>query len=63
MSTIGLELLLTKGDIQTEVAGLKTDFAETESRIVKAMADMQRWTIRVSFGFVAVLVALLKIWP
>ena len=55
--------LATRGDIQTEVAGFKTDLAETESRIVKAMADMQRWTIGVSFGSVAVLVALLKIWP
>jgi len=78
MSTIELELfnalrkvnvaesnvqLATKGDIHGEIAGLKTDLAEAESRIVKAMADMQRWTIGVSFGSVAVLVALLKIWP
>ena len=55
--------LATKGDIQGEVANLKTDLAEMESRIVKAMADMQRWTIGVSIGSVAVLVALLKIWP
>jgi hypothetical protein len=55
--------LATKGDIHGEIAGLKTDLAEAESRIVKAMADMQRWTIGVSFGSVAVLVALLKIWP
>jgi predicted MarR family transcription regulator len=57
--------LATHGDIETvrkEVADVKTSMAEMESRLMRAMADMQRWTITALFAAVGLFAAVSKIW-
>ena len=50
--------LATKGDIET----VRKDMAEMESRLLRAMADMQRWTITAIIAAVGLFAAITKIW-
>ena len=50
--------LFTKGD----GAELRKDMAEMETRLMKAISEMQRWTIGSVFAAVALFAAIVKIW-
>lgn len=55
--------LATRGDVEgvrKEVAMVKTDIAEMETRLLRAMNDMQRWTIAATFAALAAMAALSK---
>lgn len=41
----------------------KQDGAELEARLLRALADMQRWTLTALFGGLGALAILIKIWP
>lgn len=49
--------LATRGD----VAELKTDMAEMEGRLLKAMNEMQRWTMASIFAGMAAVAAIIKL--
>ncbi|MDO5625420.1 MAG: hypothetical protein Q4G71_12120 [Pseudomonadota bacterium] len=51
--------LATRGD----VANVEKTMAEMEARLLRAMADMQRWTLTALFGGLAALALLVKLWP
>ena len=50
--------LATRGDIES----VKRGMAEMESRLLRAMNDMQRWTPASIFAAVALFAAVTKIW-
>jgi uncharacterized coiled-coil DUF342 family protein len=57
--------LATHGDIEgvrKEVADVKTSVAEMENRLLRAMADMQRWTISSLFAAVGLFAVISKLW-
>ncbi|KTT14987.1 hypothetical protein NS331_21950 [Pseudacidovorax intermedius] len=61
--------LATRGDVEgvrRDVAQLKaevkTDTAEMEARLLRTLADMQRWTIGSMFAAVGLFAAVTKIW-
>ena len=41
----------------------KQDGAELEARLLRALADMQRWTLATVFGALGALAILIKLWP
>jgi len=41
----------------------KADGAEMEARLLRAMTEMQRWTLTALFGALAALAVLIKFWP
>lgn len=51
--------LATRGD----VAAVEKAMAEMEARLLRAMTDMQRWTLTALFGGLAALAVLIKLWP
>jgi hypothetical protein len=48
----------TRGDVST----LKQDLAEMEARLLRAMNDMQRWTLGAIFAGMAALAVITKLW-
>jgi hypothetical protein len=40
----------------------KGDLAEMQTRLLRAMADMQRWTLTALFGGLAALAVIVKLW-
>ena len=40
----------------------KQDGAELEGRLLRALADMQRWTLATVFGALGALAILIKLW-
>ena len=50
--------LATRGDVES----VKKDLAEMESRLLRSMNDMQRWTIGAVFASVGLFAAVSKIW-
>lgn len=50
--------LSTRGDVE----GVKKDLADMESRLLRAMNEMQRWTIGAMFGALAALTVITKLW-
>lgn len=58
--------LATRGDVaevMREIGNTRKEMAEMESRLLRAMADMQRWTLTSIFGGLAALAVLIKLWP
>jgi ribosomal protein L29 len=56
--------LATHGDVEQvrkEVADVKTSIAEMESRLLRAMSDMQRWTITAMFAAIGLFAAISKL--
>lgn len=51
--------LATRGDI----AVIQKDMAEMETRLLKALTEMQRWTLTALFGGLGALAILIKFWP
>ena len=51
--------LATRGDIAT----IQKDMAEMETRLLKALTEMQRWTLTALFGGLGALAILIKHWP
>ena len=51
--------LATRGDIAT----IQKDMAEMETRLLKALTEMQRWTLTALFGGLGALAILIKFWP
>ena len=51
--------LATRGDI----AVIQKDMAEMETRLLKALTEMQRWTLTALFGGLSALAILIKFWP
>jgi hypothetical protein len=49
--------LATKAD----VAGIKTDLAEMESRVLKTIAETQRWTMGAIFAGMAAVATIIKL--
>ena len=50
--------LATRGDI----AVIQKDMAEMETRLLKALTEMQRWTLTALFGGLGALAILIKFW-
>ncbi len=50
--------LATRGDVDS----VRKEIAEMEARLLRAMADMQRWTITAMIGAVGLFAAVTKIW-
>ena len=50
--------LATRGD----VGEVKQELAEMESRLLRALNEMQRWTLGTIFAGVAVLAVITKLW-
>lgn len=50
--------LATRGDVE----GVRKDMAEMESRLLRAMNEMQRWALASIFGAVGLFAAITKIW-
>lgn len=50
--------LATRGDVDN----VRKEIAEMEARLLRAMADMQRWTITAMIGAVGLFAAVTKIW-
>lgn len=50
--------LATRGDIAT----IQKDMAEMETRLLKALTEMQRWTLTALFGGLGALAILIKFW-
>ena len=55
---VHVQQLATRGDIES----VKRGMAEMESRLLRAMNDMQRWTLASIFAAVALFAAVTKIW-
>lgn len=56
--------LATHGDVEQvrkEVADVRTTVAEMETRLLRAMADMQRWTITAMFAAIGLFAAISKL--
>lgn len=57
--------LATHGDVEgvrKDIADVRTNIAEMEARLLRAMADMQRWTITALFAAVGLFAAISKVW-
>lgn len=50
--------LATRGDVEV----VRRDMSEMESRLLRTLADMQRWTIGSMFAAVGLFAAVTKIW-
>ncbi len=50
--------LATRGDMDT----VRKEMAEMEGRLLRAMGDMQRWTLGAIFAAMAALAVLTKLW-
>ena len=50
--------LATRGDVDN----VRKEIVEMEARLLRAMADMQRWTITAMIGAVGLFAAVTKIW-
>jgi len=50
--------LATRGDLE----GVRKDLAEMESRLLRAMNEMQRWALASIFAAVGLFAAITKIW-
>jgi hypothetical protein len=50
--------LVTRGDI----GEIKHEISEMESRLLRALNDMQRWTLGAVFGSMAALAVITKLW-
>jgi hypothetical protein len=56
--------LATKADvagIKTDLAAIKTDLAEMESRVLKTIAETQRWTMGAIFAGMAAVATIIKL--
>ncbi len=56
--TLHSQQLATRGDVDQ----VRKEMAEMESRLMRAMADMQRWTITALFAAVGLFAAISKVW-
>ncbi len=50
--------LATRGDLD----GVRKEFAEMEARLLRAMNEMQRWTLGAIFAAMAALAIITKLW-
>ena len=50
--------LATRGDVES----IKKDLAEMENRLLRAMSDMQRWTMGALFAALGALTVISKLW-
>lgn len=47
---------------QADALATKRDLAEMETRLLRAMGDMQRWTITAMIGAIGLFAAISKVW-
>ncbi len=50
--------LATRGDVE----GVRKDVAEMENRLLRAMAEMQRWTLTSIFAGMGAVAVITKLW-
>lgn len=56
--TLHAQQLATRGDVME----VKQEMAEMEARLLRALNEMQRWTIATTFAAVAALAVISKLW-
>lgn len=57
-----LKNLATSYQLDARNAEVRKDIAELETRLLRALSEMQRWTLTALFGGLGALAVVIKIW-